>query len=203
MSKHSQPAFVVVKNATEPEQRMVYAEVYIPDVPDTDGEYMTAEDIRLMAHEFIRSGKMAQVDVQHDGEIVEGAVVVESFIARKGDELFVENSWVVGMHITNDDLWEKIKKNEINGFSMEALVQKDDPEYVEIEVPPIISGLTTKAEDHEHKFYVSFGPDGSFKGGKTDEVNGHSHQILAGTVTEETNGHRHRFAAMDDVRIVN
>lgn len=196
-------ASLVIKSVNdEPEQRIVYAEVYAPNRPDSDGEYMTAETIRKMAHDFARNNRFAQVDCYHNNEVTPGVVVIESFIARKGDpDGFLEGAWVVGVHIPDDDIWDKVKKGEINGFSMEAFVVREEQE-VEIQIPPVVSGTTSKSEDHEHHFFVSFDKDGNFMGGVTDEVNGHRHVIKAGTVTEKFEGHNHRFSAVDQVLIV-
>lgn len=192
----------IVKLEPEAEQRMVWAEVYAPNRPDSDGEFMSADTIRKMAYNFLRNGRTKFVDVGHDNKQVEGVEIVESFIARKGDPDFLEGAWVVGCHIDDDATWAKVQKGEINGFSVEAFVSAEEQE-VEIDLPPVITGLTSKSEDHVHKFYVSYDEsNGQFKGGTTDEVNGHVHAIRAGTVTEIVKGHSHRFSSVDQVYIV-
>lgn len=198
----NEPKVVVNKDAKTPDQRLVYAEVYAPNRPDSDGEYMTAQEIQKMAHAFTARGEMGQIDVMHNNEVVPGVKIVESFIARKGDQDFLEGSWVVGMHVDNDQLWQAIKEDKINGFSMEAMVYRHERE-VEIEIPPIVSGSTQKSEDgHVHKFYVSYDDAGHFMGGRTDMVNGHYHEIRAGTVTELAQQHRHKFSAVDDLQVI-
>lgn len=192
---------VTVKLADEEELHLVYGEVYAPDRPDSQGEFMRADEIRKMAHDFIESGRMASIDVMHDNQVVKGCSVVESYIAQKGDPNFLEGAWVVAVHIPDQGLWNSIKKGEINGFSMEAMVHKL-PQDVEIEIPPVVSGLTSKSEDHEHKFYVTYNSDGQFLGGMTDIVQGHSHSITRGTKTELANGHNHRFSSVDEVKIL-
>jgi len=174
--------------------------VYAPQKIDSDHEFMTAVEIQKAAHEFVRSGKMAEIDVQHDNKVVKGCCVVESFIARDDDKDFIPGAWVVGVHVPDTTLWAKIKKGELNGFSMEAFVIREDRE-VEIDVPPIVSGITSKSEEHTHKFYVSYDQDGKFKGGTTDVVNGHSHPIMAGTHTQEVQGHSHRFSSVDNLQV--
>lgn len=191
----------LVFKADQPEQHLAYGEVYAPDRPDAQGEFMRADHIQKMAHEFVRKGRMQQIDVMHNNQLVDGLCIVESFIARKGDPDFIEGSWVIGMHVPDEDLWSQIKKGEINGFSMEALVTRH-PQDVQIDLPPVVTGMTSKSEDHEHKFFVSYKDDGSFRGGITDFVNGHQHKILAGTHTEEVAGHSHRFSSVDVLKIV-
>lgn len=182
------------------EQRIVWAEVYAPNIPDADCEFMDAVTIRKMAYDFMQSLKLTSVDTNHDNVLVDGCCVVESFIARKGDPDFIEGAWVVGMHIDSDDAWEKVKKGEINGFSIEAAVCKT-PMEVEVEIPPIINGPTMKSEGHSHTFYVTYDEHAKFRGGRTDVVDGHSHLITRGTCTAETNGHTHRFSHVEGLTL--
>lgn len=190
-----------IKKSNE-ELRLIWAEVYAPDRPDSDGEYMTAKTIREMAHDFLRQGKTKQVDLQHNHETKEGVEIVESFTAQKGDPNFIEDSWVVCIHIPDDELWAKVKDGEINGLSVEAAVLKVERE-VEIEIPPIITGTTSKEDDHIHRFTIEYNENGDFIGGVTDAgPDGHFHKITRGTATDPAQGHSHRFSAVDDIRIV-
>ncbi len=191
---------LVIKSDT-PDEQLVYGEVYAPMRPDADGEFMTAAEIKKMAHDFIRDGKVGMVDTNHDNVLVTGASVVESFIARKGDPDFLEGAWVVGMHINDAATWAAIKKGDINGFSMEAEVLRGDPVDVTMNLPPVVTGLTSKSEEHEHTFYVGYSKEGQFLGGTTDMKNGHRHVIKGGTTTESANGHRHKFSSVDTVSI--
>ncbi|QZI85659.1 serine protease [Stenotrophomonas phage Summit] len=191
---------LIIKKADKTYKQMVWAEVYAPNRPDVDGEFMTAEDIEKMAYAFLRSGRLDQIDVNHDNEVV-SAHVIESFIARKGDPDFIEGAWVVGIHISDPDTWQMVLDGELNGFSMEALVTKEEKEML-VEIPPVVKGMTSTEEDHRHEFFVSFDENGEFLGGTTDVVNGHSHKIIAGTVTEVTNDHRHRFSSVDNIEII-
>lgn len=191
----------LVAKSADKKQQIVWAEVYAPNRPDSDVEFMDAETIKNMAYDFMQTMKLDQIDSQHDNQLVTGAHVVESFIARKGDPDFIEGSWVVGVHIPDPADWEKVEKGEWNGFSMEALVHKEVVE-VEIEIPPVINGKTLPADDgHTHTFYVAYNDDGQFMGGKTDTVNNHFHVIKRGTITEESDGHAHRFSHVEDILI--
>ena len=183
-------------------QRLVFGEVYAPNRPDSDGEFMVAESITKMAYKFMRERKLNKVDSMHSNVLVDGASVVESFIARKGDPDFIEGAWVVGVHIPKDEDWEKVEKGEWNGFSIEAMVTKV-PVDVTIELPPIISGKTMKSGEveHIHSFHVAYDEHGRFLGGKTDTVEGHYHTIKRGTMTDEASSHTHRFSHIEDVMI--
>lgn len=183
--------FVRIKKIDE-EKRIVYGEVYAPNVLDTYGDFMTAEDIELMAHRFMKLANMQQaIDTNHD-EQPNGSYPVESFIAREGDPEYTPGSWVLGTKIEDDNLWADIKKGEINGYSFQALVRKLAV-VVNIDMTPDNFGVTEEADGHFHFFWVEFDDDGRVKKGRTSEDEGHYHEIKRGTATEKADGHAHRI----------
>ena len=180
------------------DKQLIYGEVYTPRRLDTDIEYMTEESIEEAAHSFLRKSMMGNVDKEHDLAKT-GAVVVESFIARHGDPDFIVGSWVVGVWCP-DDVWEQVKKGEINGFSLYGTAEKVE-RIVEVELPDdgVIIGKTADNAGHTHQFKIQFDTDGKFLGGVTDEVDGHSHRILKGTATEAAgvDEHTHRYSFLE------
>ena len=185
-----------IKKADD-EKQIVYGEVYAPGIPDADGDVMDAAEIERMAYKFMRERKTDKIDIQHDNTVTT-AYMVESFIVRKGDPDFpIPGAWAVGVHVPDSGTWRKIRKGEINGFSMEAMVTRR-PETIDIEIPPVIRGEVFKADDgHSHEFFVSYDDQGHFLGGTTSTVNGHTHVIKRGTITETVNGHNHRFSYVE------
>lgn len=187
------------------ELRIVYGEVYSPNVPDSQGDYMTPVEIRKMAHRFLASKRLDSVDENHNHKPT-GSYVVESFIARKADPDFIPESWVVGIHIPEDAVWAKVKSGELNGFSMEGLVRQQ-PGVLEIEVPEVIIGKTSEDKGHSHDFEVELDDSGQIKSGRTNVVNGHYHEIRRGTATEVAvsdfdgavikDSHTHRFSFVE------
>lgn len=178
------------------ELRIVYGEVYAPNVPDSQGDYMTAETIRKMAHRFLSKGRTKAVDTNHDNEL-NGSIIVESFVARKGDPEFIEDSWVCGVHIPSAELWKKVKSGEINGFSLEGTVASR-PRRVALYVPDTVMGETEEAKGHTHNYKVAFSQDDLLIEGFTiEDRTGHIHEIRNGTITEESAGHRHRYRLID------
>lgn len=190
---------IVIKAENEAEH-IVFAEVYAPNIADSDNEFMDAKTIKKMAYQFMVDMNLKNIDVQHDNNLVAGASVVESFIARKDDPIFIEGAWVVGVYVPDPETWDKIQKREINGFSLEALVTRTSVD-IEMDIPPIIVGKTDSVEDHTHEFYVSYDEEGNYKGGTTNIVNGHKHLIKSGTITGTEEGHHHRFAFVDTIKL--
>lgn len=193
----------VFKKADE-EKQVVYAEVYVPDVPDSYGDWMTREDIEEMAWDFMRRGRQSFVDVNHDNQMY-SCCVVESFVARDDDKIFIAGAWVVGVHIPSPDLWAMVKNGTLNGFSLQGMSECFD-EVIEYEVQDQITGMTDEVAGdgcppHSHAFTVSYGPDGSFLGGFCAVACNHTHDIVKGTVTGESRGHTHRFSFIDQMVI--
>lgn len=94
--------------------------VYEPMVEDSQGEYMTEEEITKAAHWFMKNG--GDVDIQHCFKKCEGAEVVESYVAKcdmeiEGQEV-KKGTWIMTMEITDPTVWEAIQKGDITGFSM-------------------------------------------------------------------------------------
>ena len=94
--------------------------VYEPMVEDTQGNYMTEEEITKAAYWFAKNGN--QVDLQHCFQKCDGAAVVESYVAKCDMEIEGENikkgTWLMTMEISDNDVWESIQKGDITGFSM-------------------------------------------------------------------------------------
>lgn len=94
--------------------------VYEPMSEDTDGNYMTAEEIEKAAHWFMKNG--GDVDIQHCFQKAEGVDVVESFVAKCDMEMegqkISKGTWVMTMEVADDSVWNAITKGEITGFSM-------------------------------------------------------------------------------------
>lgn len=185
-------------------ERVCYAELLIPDTPNHYGDITTREMVREFAYEFARQGY--GVDVNHDGVNVQGTelVIVESFITRPGDPDFIEGSWVVGMKILSDDLWNQVLAGTLNGFSFEAecymtpiLIQNLKNRQVTGETEPdLIDG-------HTHPYLVLLDPLNNPISGGTGETNGHSHRITTHTVTGVARAfggvnHSHRYQVIVD-----
>lgn len=94
--------------------------VYEPLTEDAHGNYMTEEEITKAAYYFAKNG--GDVDLQHSFEPLDGAAVVESWIAKAdfqcGDETVQKGTWLMTMEIDNQQIWDAIEKGNITGFSM-------------------------------------------------------------------------------------
>jgi len=177
------------------EDQVAYAEVYAPNHIDTDNETMDKKAVEQMAWEFLSSGKINKIDIQHDFQ-ESGCHVVESFLARKDWAPFIEGAWVLGVWCP-DDVWEQVKSGKLNGFSFAGSTEKY-PATVLVEVAKQIAGVTEKSTSdvipfHDHTFIINFDNKGQIVSGKTDVVSAHSHLITMGTATQTELEHSHRL----------
>lgn len=94
--------------------------VYEPMEEDTQGNYMTAEEIEKAQRWFAKNAN--SIDFQHNFEKMESAAVVENWIAKcdcqiNGQDV-KEGSWLMTVEVSDPGIYEAIEKGEITGFSM-------------------------------------------------------------------------------------
>ena len=180
------------------EEQIVFGEVFAPGFPDSQGDVMSATEVKKMAYNFMQKGLLSNIDTNHSRD-PNGSRIVESFIARDNDDTFLPGAWVIGVHVPDKAVWKMVKSGELNGFSLDGMGLRKDTLF-EIEMPEILKGETTETAGHVHTFFVKYDQDGNFLGGMTSPaLDGHVHQIERGTVTELANGHSHRFSFVEGV----
>lgn len=175
-------------------ERVVFAEVLVPDVANVFNEVWTREAVKEAAYKFMQTG--FGIDVEHDevDRSFTDFYVVESFIARDGDPKFIPGSWVVGLKVVSDTIWQAILDGDINGFSYQASVYLLSAKLV-VDDSGVRSGTTEPSveDGHTHEFHVIVDATNRPIAGGTTETNGHSHSISTHTVTDEAAGHVHRY----------
>lgn len=174
-------------------ERVVYAEVIIPEYLNTYNDYYSEKAVREFAYAYMIHG--FSVDLEHSGpNLTDEAFVVESFVARDNDPDFIPGSWVIGVYIPDDTLWEKVLNREINGFSYRADVDFT-PVEAEVAGTNMFFGTTEPdpLDGHQHRFFIITDADGKLLSGGTDETNDHEHPITRHTFTGMAAGHKHVF----------
>lgn len=185
------------------EKRLVYGEVYAPLHVDSQTDAMTAPEIEKMAHNFLMHRRVDKIDVSHNFT-ESGCLVVESFLARKGDpDGFVEGSWVLGVKVIPDVLWEQVKKGELNGFSFAGKPGGKNILNVTVTQTKKMVGETEKNTDdlvppHDHTIDLLFDSNGRIIPTQTGESLGHTHVVRKATATEEEVGHSHRLILIEN-----
>lgn len=146
----------VLLSVQDEEKRLVYGVIMRADFPiyrkdEKLGAYYIiykADTIRQMAEKYLADGKCNNVNLMHeDGSDVEGVQMVQYFIkdADKGInpvgfDNIADGSLFGEFHITNDEVWEKVKDGTYRGFSLEGWFDLV-PETNEDEVRSIVDTL--------------------------------------------------------------
>lgn len=103
------------------------------------GEYYIVyepETIRLMAEKYLKDGFQNNVDLMHDGQLVDGVNMVQFFIkdtangiSPKPFEDYDDGSLFAEFHVENDAVWEQIKNGDFKGFSLEGFFTIEPMEF--------------------------------------------------------------------------
>jgi len=112
------------------EKGELLAVVWAPNIPDSDGDFASADVIEKMAHSYMKNA--AKVDIVHDCQELskDAAHVTESFIIQKSDERFLDwpgydgspmdvtGGWAVKMQINSPELRKAYRDGEWQGVSL-------------------------------------------------------------------------------------
>lgn len=109
-----------IAKADNSEERYILGIVLEPDVPDAHNDIYSADEVRKAA--FIFMEEFGDIGLQH-GEIITGkAKILESYITPVDFDIDGEKvragTWLMGVRVIDDNLWESVKKGEITGFSI-------------------------------------------------------------------------------------
>ena len=103
----------------------------------TMGEYYIVykkETIETMCQKMLKDGTFKNIDLQHDGQYIEGVELLEVYIKNsekgidpKGFEHISDYSMFGTFKVENEQIWKQIKDEEFAGFSLEGYfeVEKD------------------------------------------------------------------------------
>ncbi len=122
---------------TDTENHYVTGIVYEPMTEDSHGDYMTEDEITKAAYYFAKNGD--KVDLQHSFEPLDGATVVENWVAKADfkidNEEIRKGTWLMTVEVTDADIWDKIEKGKITGFSMGGVGEysEEDVDLSEVE----------------------------------------------------------------------
>ena len=121
------------------DKHMLVGAVLIPNKPiyrNQNGEefyvQFSSQTIEKLAHNFLMSDRIYSFTEQHE-DIADNIAVVESWIKLSENDKSVEygldapiGTWFIAAKVDNDDVWTKVKRCELNGFSVEAFCNLDE-----------------------------------------------------------------------------
>ena len=124
-------------SVADEDKRLVYGVVMRADFPILrvgpagDEFYMIfkADVIRRMAQKYLAEGRQNEVNLMHvDGSEVEGVEMVQFFIkdtvrgvSPEGFDGIADGSLFAEFHVTNDEVWARVKDGTFKGFSLEGV----------------------------------------------------------------------------------
>ena len=131
--------FIALKNQefklaeVDKEKRILMGAALIPNKPiyRQNGEqeyyiYFSQATVRKASELFFINGNQSNSTLEHQLEL-KGLTAVESWIveseqdkSRMYDLNVPMGTWMVSMKVNNDDVWKKVKNQEIKGFSIEG-----------------------------------------------------------------------------------
>lgn len=128
------------KFQTDDEKRIVIGPAMVPDLKiyrkDKKGNpyFVTFKEdtIKMIADKYMRNKYIDNNDTEHNGSAAEDVYVMESWIKESKEDKSTKygfgdlpvGTWFVAMKVRNPIVWERIKKKELNGFSVSGFFEE-------------------------------------------------------------------------------
>jgi hypothetical protein len=113
-------SFPILKRS--PDKRIVTGIVLEPDEVDSQNDTIPASVIEKAAHSFLSGYNLSTEIAEMHTTFGVGIRLIESYVAPSdltiGEEKVKKGSWVISVFVESDEIWEKIMKGEITGFSI-------------------------------------------------------------------------------------
>jgi len=113
----------LLKNSMDNEKRLVYGVVIEPKLIDTDNDWTDEKEIENACHMFMKYFQESGID--HEFVVEKGLKIVENYIAQSNFNIngvvIKKGSWIMVHYVENDEIWERIKNGDLNGYSFEGL----------------------------------------------------------------------------------
>jgi DNA adenine methylase len=118
------PAFAItgklVKGIDPSDERFVLGIVLEPEVVDAQGDIYSADEIRQAAHRFME--EFGGLGLMHRLAVNDQVKVLESYVAPVDFEIagvpVKKGTWLLGVRVLSDELWEQVKDGKLTGFSI-------------------------------------------------------------------------------------
>ncbi|MFW6026317.1 MAG: XkdF-like putative serine protease domain-containing protein [Candidatus Woesearchaeota archaeon] len=153
------------------EKRVIIGPAMVPNkliyrVDQLSGEeyycWFKEDTIREISKEFIKNNFTHSTNLNHSEEIKD-VYVFESWIIEDSEKdksnhygyKLKPGTWMVSMKVENDEIWEKVKNNEIRGFSIEGYFTdklSQYSEYSEASIEKKINKILHSEDSDENKY---------------------------------------------------
>lgn len=125
--------------AVNKERRMLYGPALIPNkyifrIDKNTGEeyymYFDSETVEKCAHLYLKKNLQHNTTLEHQFSVM-GCPVVESWVIEGEQDKAYHfglsapvGSWIVGLNVTDDEIWNEVKEGNVKGFSIEGHFQE-------------------------------------------------------------------------------
>jgi hypothetical protein len=125
--------------AVNKERRMLYGPALIPNkyifrIDKNTGEeyymYFDSETVEKCAHLYLKKNLQHNTTLEHEFSVM-GCPVVESWVIEGEQDKAYHfglsapvGSWIVGLNVTDDEIWNEVKEGNVKGFSIEGHFQE-------------------------------------------------------------------------------
>jgi DNA adenine methylase len=93
---------------------------------DSQGDLYSADEVRQACHKFMEH--YGVMGLQHKINVSGQVKVLENWIARKDEQidgqLVKEGTWLMGIRVVDDKLWERVKSGSLTGFSIGGFARR-------------------------------------------------------------------------------
>jgi len=120
-------ALTLIAKEEDKEEHIVYGIVYEPDVVDAQGDIANAEEIRKACYSFMENSQVFKVSHRSKNLKIR---VLENYLAP--DDFIIEErpvkkgTWILAIRVLDALVWEKIKRGELEGYSMVGVARERD-----------------------------------------------------------------------------
>lgn len=96
---------------------------------DSQNDWVRMAELQKAAHSFMQNERRV-FDVNHEGRdyefpVIESYVIEQDDIMKFGVEL-KKGAWILTLKIDNDEVWEKVKNGDLEGFSVQGTAKSPD-----------------------------------------------------------------------------
>lgn len=124
------------------DKKIITGAAMVPDLPIyrvIDGYpcyvKFSAETIKQLAEKFLLEGRTLSVNIEH-ALPTNKCIITESYFINHERNIvptefkdLPDGTWMISMKVNDDMIWDAIKANGLNGFSIEGIFQLDAPTF--------------------------------------------------------------------------
>jgi DNA adenine methylase len=116
----------LIKDANPADERYVLGVVLEPEVVDAQGDIYSAEEIRRAAHDFMEN--FQGLGLQHRERVNGDVRILESYVLPDDTDVggvkLKKGTWLLGLRIVSDELWQMVKDGDLTGLSIGGTARK-------------------------------------------------------------------------------